>query len=55
MRAFDLLADHDPELRLVIAGPDGWGADELVDAVTASPHRARIVRTGWVDDDRGRR
>jgi glycosyltransferase involved in cell wall biosynthesis len=49
--AFDALAGSDAALRLVIAGPDGWGADALTDAVDRSPHRARIVRLGWVDDD----
>jgi len=52
VEAFDLRADEDPELRLVIAGPDGWGADALARTVAASPHRSRIVRTGWVDDGR---
>jgi len=52
VRAFDELAAADPELRLVIAGPDGWGADALSSAVQASPHRRRIVRLGWVDDTR---
>jgi glycosyltransferase involved in cell wall biosynthesis len=52
VRAFDLRAEHDPELRLVIAGPDGWGAAALTEAVSASHHRSRIVRTGWVDDHR---
>ncbi len=50
VRAFDELAADDPELRLVIAGPDGWGAEALTAAVATSAHRGRIVRTGWVDD-----
>ncbi len=50
VRAFDQLAADDLELALVIAGPDGWGADALTGAIAASPHRARIVRPGWVDD-----
>jgi len=50
VEAFDLLAADDAELRLVIAGPDGWGADALTRVVAASPHRDRIVRLGWVDD-----
>ena len=49
--AFDLLAAEDPELRLVIAGADGWGAEALTAAMAKSPHRQRIVRLGWVDDD----
>ena len=48
--AFELLADDDPDLRLVIAGPDGWGADALTARIAASPRRDRIVRLGWVDD-----
>jgi glycosyltransferase involved in cell wall biosynthesis len=50
VRAFDLLADDDRELRLVVAGPDGWGADALTAAVDASPHHDRVVRLGWVDE-----
>jgi glycosyltransferase involved in cell wall biosynthesis len=52
--AFDELAATDPELRLVLAGPDGWGADQLAAALAASPHRDRVVRLGFVtEDDRG--
>ena len=36
--AFDLVAADDPDLRLVIAGADGWGADELSAAIARSPH-----------------
>jgi glycosyltransferase involved in cell wall biosynthesis len=52
VEAFGLRAEADPDLRLVIAGPDGWGADALTRVVEASPHRDRIVRTGWIDDRR---
>lgn len=52
--AFDLLATDDAELRLVVAGPDGWGAEALSERLARSPHRQRIVRLGWVSDaDRG--
>lgn len=37
-------------VRLVVAGPDGWGTDALVAAIDGSPARNRIVRLGWVDD-----
>lgn len=50
VRAFDLLADDDRAVRLVIAGPDGWGADALTAALDASPHHDRVVRLGWVDE-----
>ena len=49
--AFDALATDDPDLRLVIAGPDGWGADALTAARDAATNRRRIVRLGWVSDD----
>ena len=49
--AFDQLAVDDADLRLVVAGADGWGAEALTAAIEASPHRDRIVRLGWVADD----
>jgi glycosyltransferase involved in cell wall biosynthesis len=48
--AFDVLAGADPDLRLVIAGRDGWGAEALTAATAAAAHRDRIVRLGWVAD-----
>jgi glycosyltransferase involved in cell wall biosynthesis len=50
VRAFDALAAHHRELRLVVAGPDGWGVGAYNAAVAAAVHRDRIVRLGWVDD-----
>jgi glycosyltransferase involved in cell wall biosynthesis len=49
--AFDRLADGDPDLRLVLAGPDGWGVSELTTAIARATHRDRIVRLGWVTED----
>ncbi len=48
--AFDALAADDPDLRLVLAGPDGLGVEALSAARDAARHRTRIVRLGWVDD-----
>lgn len=50
VRAFGLLADGDPELRLVLAGPDGWGAEAVAAAVADLPQgpRRRVSRLGWV-------
>lgn len=48
--AFDQLAAEDPDLRLVIAGPDGSGVEALTAARRRSPFSRRIVRLGWVDD-----
>ena len=47
--AFELLASSDPDLELVIAGPDGWGSAQVADAIDRSPFRARIRRLGWLD------
>lgn len=49
--AFDDVASGDGDLRLVVAGPDGWGAAALRAAVSRAAHRDRIVRLGWVSDD----
>lgn len=48
--AFDAVAADDPGLRLVLAGPEGWGAEALSRAVASASHRDRITRLGWVDD-----
>lgn len=50
VRAFDALAASRPELALVLAGPPGWGSDELDRAVAGASACRRITRTGWVDD-----
>lgn len=48
VRAFDALAATDPDLGLVLAGADGWGADAVHAAVAAATHRDRIRHTGYV-------
>lgn len=52
VRAFDAVAASDPDLRLVVAGGDGWGADALAAALAASPAAAagRVARLGFVSD-----
>ena len=50
VRAFDALAADDQDLRLVIAGPDGWGTEALESALARAQHRDRVVRMGWVSD-----
>ena len=50
VRAFDGIAAARPDLALVIAGADGWGAEALTAAIASSPHRDRIRRLGWVDE-----
>jgi glycosyltransferase involved in cell wall biosynthesis len=50
VRAFDQLAASDPDLHLVLAGPDGWGAEAVAAAVAGAGAKARIRRLGWVAD-----
>jgi glycosyltransferase involved in cell wall biosynthesis len=38
-------------VRLVLAGAEGWGTDELDAALARSPAADRVVRLGWVDDE----
>jgi glycosyltransferase involved in cell wall biosynthesis len=45
-----LVPDH-PDLRLVLAGGDGWGALALREAVAASGVATHVLRPGYVEDD----
>ncbi len=47
--AFDRVATANPTLQLVVAGGAGWGNDRFEEAVASSPHRNRILRTGYVE------
>ncbi len=49
VRAFASVAARHGDVALVLAGPEGWGEDELRRALDASPVRHRIARTGWVE------
>ncbi len=49
VRAWDRIAGDRPDVGLVIAGPDGWGAAALTDAIAAARYRDRIGRTGYVE------
>ena len=44
VRAFDAVADDDPDLALVIAGTPGWGADAFTEARDRARHRSRVAR-----------
>jgi glycosyltransferase involved in cell wall biosynthesis len=48
--AFDGLAAADPEVGLVIAGPDGWGTAELDAALAGAAHAGRVRRLGFVPE-----
>jgi glycosyltransferase involved in cell wall biosynthesis len=51
VRAFDRMASAHADLRLVLAGSDGWGANEVTATIAGARHRDRIVRTGYVRDE----
>jgi glycosyltransferase involved in cell wall biosynthesis len=48
--AFDSIADDHRDVKLVVAGPEGWGAEQFRMAARRAAHRDRIVRLGWVTD-----
>jgi glycosyltransferase involved in cell wall biosynthesis len=49
--AFDQLAAEDRDLRLVVAGQAGWGAEAFDAAVARCGHGDRLVRLGFVHDE----
>jgi len=51
VRAFASVAHAHPDLRLVIAGGDGWGAEEARDAIAASGASTRVLRPGYLRHD----
>ena len=51
IRAFARVAGDRPDLRLVIAGRDGWGTEAVRDAAAQSGVTTRILRVGWMADD----
>lgn len=51
VHAFTLLAEEQPDLRLVVAGGKGWANADYEQALGRSPVRDRIVETGYVADD----
>ncbi len=49
--AFAAAARDDADLRLVIAGRDGWGVGELRHAIAGEHVATRVIRTGYVPDE----
>jgi len=50
VQAFDRVAFAHPDLSLVLAGYDGWGARDLDRAISTATHSSRILRTGYLPD-----
>ncbi len=50
VHAFDEVADRHVDVDLVIAGPVGWGEEDLQAAIAGARHPGRIRRLGWVSD-----
>ena len=50
--AFDAVASGHKDLRLVVAGPDGWGLEAFDSAVRRAHHAERVVRLGWLEPAR---
>ena len=51
VRAFARIAGTHPDLRLVLAGNDGWGATAARDAIVSSGVSTRILRPGYLGND----
>ena len=51
VRAFARVAESRPDLRLVLAGSDGWGANEARDAIAVSGVATQVMRPGYLPDD----
>ena len=51
LRAFDRIAERHLDLRLVVAGRDGWGVNEYNATVADMRHGDRVVRPGYLSDD----
>jgi len=51
IRAFEQIAAERPELKLVLVGPLGYGGQEIVRQIEASPFKERIVRLGWLAEE----
>ncbi|HTC80754.1 MAG TPA: glycosyltransferase family 1 protein, partial [Acidimicrobiia bacterium] len=51
VEAFARLAADHPDVRLVLAGADGWGTEEVRATVAASGVATRVLRVRWVPDE----
>jgi glycosyltransferase involved in cell wall biosynthesis len=50
VEAFSMIASDDRALRLVLAGGEGWGSNEVREAVAQSGVPTRVLRPGYLPD-----
>lgn len=50
LRAFEILAREDQQLRWIVAGPDGHGAEDFAAALAHSPARHQVERHAFVPE-----
>jgi glycosyltransferase involved in cell wall biosynthesis len=50
VQAFDAVAAHDPDLGLVVGGPDGWGLEAFDAARASARHGGRVRRLGYIGE-----
>lgn len=51
VRAFDRVVAEFPDLYLVIAGQDGWGTSDLIDALAKVRAKGKVLRLGYVQSN----
>jgi len=54
IKAFDMIADDFPHVKLVLAGGMGWQSETTLAHIAGSKNQDRIVRTGFVTNDEKR-
>lgn len=51
IEAFFILAEHFPDLQLVLTGGLGYASDRVVQLIKTSPYQKRIHLAGWVSEE----
>lgn len=49
--AFNIVAEKNPDVKLVLVGKNGFAYKEILQKIAGSPHRKRIVQPGFVTND----
>ncbi|MDA8082000.1 MAG: glycosyltransferase family 1 protein [Actinomycetota bacterium] len=51
VKAFDILASEDPNVRLVLVGQKGWKSETVYSRIAASKHCERIQQIGYLPEE----